>query len=92
MSERISLDRKEFEAFLVENQALVGRSEKLIEKIDSLQKINRNIEEELRATKEKLESIQADLNTEVRQADDSLRQARATIARLLKETEKRISQ
>lgn len=90
MSERISLNRKEFEAFLAQNQALVERSEGLIQKIDGLQKINKDLEEELRAIKEKFESIETELNIEVRQGDETLRKARETIAHLLRESEEQI--
>jgi predicted nucleic acid-binding Zn-ribbon protein len=92
MSERISLNRKEFEAFLEENQALVERSEKLVRKIDSLLKENRDLEKESIDVKNRLESMEGDLNVEVRQGDDAIRKARNQIARLMKETENRISQ
>jgi predicted nucleic acid-binding Zn-ribbon protein len=91
MSERVTVDRKEFEAFLSDNQALLERSQKLIEKIDSLEKMDRQLREELKASKEKLESLEATANISKSQSDDALRRARETMARLARETEKRIS-
>ncbi|MGA3404454.1 MAG: hypothetical protein ABSD49_01835 [Candidatus Bathyarchaeia archaeon] len=91
MSERVTVDRKEFEAFLSDNQALLERSQKLIEKIDSLEKMDRQLREELKASKEKLESLEASVNISKSQSDESLRRARETMARLARETEKRIS-
>lgn len=89
--ERIPLDKAEFEAFLTENRALVERSLKLLERIDTLEKLNKELEEELKKTKEKLSSVEGELNADQRQASESLREARGTIARLLKETEKRVA-
>jgi len=91
MSERVTVDRKEFEAFLSDNQALLERSQKLIEKIDTLERMNRQLREELKASKEKLESLEATVNISKSQSDESLRRARETMARLVRETEKRIS-
>ena len=91
MSERVTVDRKEFEAFLSDNQALLERSQKLIEKIDALDKIVKQLRDELKTSKEKLDSLEATVNTSKSQSDESLRKARETMARLAKETEKRIS-
>jgi predicted nucleic acid-binding Zn-ribbon protein len=87
MPNRISLDKAEFEAFLTENRAFVERSEKLLQKIDNLEKSNGKLEEELKRTKEKLNSYE--VNT--RQTDNALRESRETIRRVLKETENRIA-
>jgi predicted nucleic acid-binding Zn-ribbon protein len=92
MSERVTLNRKEFESFLTENQALVERSQKLLEKIDALESMNKQLREELRTSKEKAESLEANLNVNMRQTDETLRKARDTMARLLRETEKRVSE
>ena len=91
MSERVTVDRKEFEAFLSDNQALLERSQKLIERIDALEKINRQLRDELKTSKEKLESLEATVNVSKSRSDESLRRARETMARLASETEKRIS-
>ncbi|HUO41779.1 MAG TPA: hypothetical protein VMU35_02305 [Methylomirabilota bacterium] len=91
MSERVTVDRKEFEAFLSDNQALLERSQKLIEKIDSLEKIVSQLRNELKISKEKLDSLEAVVNTSKSQSDETLRRARETMARLARETEKRIS-
>ncbi|MGA3295855.1 MAG: hypothetical protein ABSD41_00220 [Candidatus Bathyarchaeia archaeon] len=92
MSERVTISRKEFEAFLSENQALVERSQKLAETIDTLERLNKQLRGELQTSKEKLESMEANLNVSTRQTDETLRKARDTMARLLRETEKRVSE
>jgi DNA anti-recombination protein RmuC len=91
MPDRIPLDRAEFEAFLAENRALVERSLKLLERIDTLEKLNKQLEEELKKTKERLSTVETELNAGQHQASESLREARDTIGRLLKETEKRVT-
>ena len=91
MSERVTVDRKEFEAFLSDNQALLERSQKLIEKIDGLERTVKQLRDELKVSKDKLDSLEATVNTSKGQSDESLRKARETMARLAKETEKRIS-
>ena len=91
MSERVTVDRKEFEAFLSDNQALLERSQKLIEKIDGLERTVNQLRDELKVSKDKLDSLEAAVNTSKGQSDESLRKARETMARLAKETEKRIS-
>jgi len=88
MSERVTVDRKEFEAFLTDNQALLERSQKLIERIAALEKTNKQLQIELEASKEKLESLEAAMNASKSQSDESLRRARETMARLAKESEK----
>jgi len=92
MSERVTINRKEFEAFVSENQALVERSQKLVETIDTLERLNKQLRDELQISKEKLESMEANLNVSTRQTDDTLRKARDTMARLLRDTEKRVSE
>jgi predicted nucleic acid-binding Zn-ribbon protein len=92
MSERVTISRKEFEAFLSENQALVERSQKLVETIDTLERLNRQLRDELQTSKEKLDSMEANLNIGMRQTDETIRKARDTMARLLRETEKRVSE
>jgi len=91
MSERVTINRKEFEAFLTENQALIERSQKLVEKIDTLERLNRQLRDELQTSKEKIETMEANVNTSTRQTDEMLRNARETMARLMRDTEKRIT-
>ena len=91
MSERVTVDRKEFEAFLSDNQALLERSQRLIEKIDGLERTVKQLRDELKVSKDKLDSLESTVNTSKGQSDESLRKARETMARLAKETEKRIS-
>jgi predicted nucleic acid-binding Zn-ribbon protein len=92
MSERVTVNRKEFDAFLAENQAIVERTQKLIEKIDSLNAANKQLRDELQASKEKQDSAQVDLNVSVRQTDETIRSAREKMARLISETDRRISE
>ncbi len=92
MSERVTVNRKEFEAFLAENQAIAERTQKLIEKIDSLTATNKQLRDELEALKEKQGSAQVDLNVSMRQTDETLRKAREKMARLISETDSRISE
>ena len=91
MSERVTVDRKEFEAFLSDNQALLERSQKLLERIDALERMNKQLRDDLKASNERLSSLEATVNAGKSQSDESLRRARETMARLAKETEKRIS-
>jgi len=91
MSERVTVDRKEFEAFLSDNQALLERSQRLIEKIDGLERTVKQLRDELKMSKDQLDSLEATVNTSKGQSDESLRKAREIMARLAKETEKRIS-
>ena len=91
MSDRISLSRSEFEAFLVENQALVKRAEELVAKIDTLEKANIELEKELKVAVERLKSAETELKVDTRQGDEAIRKARETITRLMTESDRRIS-
>jgi predicted nucleic acid-binding Zn-ribbon protein len=91
MSERITVDRKEFEAFLVDNQSLMDRCQQLVKRIDEVEKVNKQLQEDLQASKAKVESLEANLGAGSRQMDDSLRKTRETITRLIRETDKRVS-
>ena len=88
MSERVTVDRKEFEAFLSDNQALLERSHELIERIDCLEKMNKQLRDDLKTTKETLESLGEGMNISKGESDQSLRKARETMARLVRESEK----
>lgn len=90
-SELVTVDRKEFEGFLSDHQALVESSQKLVERIDVLEKVNKQLRDDLKTTKEKfsiLWFLDATMNTSKSQTDESLRKARETTARLVKESEK----
>ena len=92
MSERITLNRKEFEAFLAENQTLLERSEKLLQTIAALERTNNQLRQELQAAKESLTTLKADLDGENRQEDEGLRRARertSSVLHLLNEAGKR---
>ena len=89
MPDRISIDRKEFQAFVAENQELVQRYQKLL---DNLSSLNKDLEKKLRFAEQKLNSVEQKVGPEVQQGDELLRKARAGIARLLEETERHLSQ
>ena len=92
LSERITLNRKEFEAFLAENQKLLERSESLIQTIAALETTNNQLRQELQAAKESLNTLKAELNGENREGDEGLRMARertSNTLRLLSEAGKR---
>ena len=86
------MDRKEFEAFLEENQTLLERSEKMVQTIEALEKTNQQLRQELQAAQENLKTLKANLDGENPQADDALRRARertSTVLKLLDEVGKR---
>jgi len=91
MSDMITVERKEFEDFLAENQKLLDRSRVLVSKIDELENGNKQLRDELQATKAKLQFIESNMARNTRQGEESLRKARETMSRLAKEAEKRIS-
>ncbi len=88
---RVSIDRQEFDAFLVENQHLVERLEKLLQKVDALKSLNKSLEERLRAMEQKTALTQEKGTTDLRGADETLRMSRPIMARLLGETDRRLS-
>ena len=90
MSERITVDRKEFAAFLADNQSLMDRCQQLVKRIDELEKANKQLHDEIQASNAKVESLEANMGASSRQVDDSLRKTRETIARLIRETDKRV--
>jgi predicted nucleic acid-binding Zn-ribbon protein len=90
MPDRITLDRKEFESFLADNQALVDNSQKLVKKIDELEKANRQLGDELQAARAKVESMQSNFASSAREADDTVRKARETMTRIIQEADKRL--
>ena len=91
MSDMITVERKEFEGFLAENQKLLDRSRVLVSKIDELENENRQLRDELQATRARLGSLESGMADNSRQADESLRKAREIMSRLAKEADKRIS-
>jgi predicted nucleic acid-binding Zn-ribbon protein len=91
MPDRITLDRKEFETFLQDNQKLVENSGQLMKKIEELEKTNRQLRDELQASRAKVDSMQSTMASSTREADDTIRKARETMARIIQETEKRLS-
>lgn len=92
MSARISLDRQEFQAFLAQNQELLGRYEKLVDQLDGLRKLNKDLDEKLRQAEQKLDQIEHKMGVDVQQADETLRKARDAMARLIQETDRRLSE
>ena len=91
MSDRVAVERKEFEGFLAENQKLLDRCQALMGKIDQLKNENEQLRDELQATKARLGAIESNAVRFTRQGDESLRKARETISRLAKEADKRTS-
>ena len=87
MSDRVTVERKEFESFLAENQKLIERSQGLMSTIDRLEKENKQLREELEATRSRHQVLESS----ARQSDDSLKRARSNIARLIEEADKRIT-
>jgi predicted nucleic acid-binding Zn-ribbon protein len=84
MSDRVSVDRKEFQAFVAENQELVKRYQELLDKLNSLREINKDLQENLDLAERRLDSLEKKAGVEVQAGDDRLRKARATMARLEK--------
>jgi len=91
MSDRVTVERKDFEGFLAENQKLLDRSQSLLTRIDQLESENKQLRDELQATRARLESIESDMADNARQADEALRKARETMTRVAREADKRIS-
>jgi len=90
MSDRVTVERKEFESFLAENQKLIERSQALMSTIDRLEKDNKQLRDELQVSMARLRAIESNM-ADMRQSDDALKKARNNIARLIEETDKRIS-
>jgi len=90
MSERVTIQRKEFESFLAENQKLIDRSQALMSTVDRLEKENKQLRDELEVSRAKLRALESNVAA-MQQSDDALRKARNEIARLIEETDKRVS-
>jgi len=90
MSDRVTVERKEFENFLAENQKLIDRSQALMSTIDRLEKDNKQLRDELQVAKTRLQALESNMSV-ARESDDALKKARREIARLIEETDKRIS-
>jgi predicted nucleic acid-binding Zn-ribbon protein len=90
MSDRVTVERKEFESFLAENQKLIDRSQALMSTIDRLEKDNKQLRDELEVARTRLRTLESNMAV-ARESDDALKKARKEIARLIDETDKRIS-
>lgn len=90
MSDRVTVERKEFEGFLAENQKLIDRSQALMSTIDRLEKNNKQLRDELEASRARLRTLESNI-ADMRQSDDALKKARANVTRLIEEADKRIS-
>ncbi|MGA8904241.1 MAG: hypothetical protein WB661_04455 [Candidatus Bathyarchaeia archaeon] len=66
------------------------RSQELIEKIDTLKKLNKRLRDRL-SVKEEMESSGAKLNASMCRPDSSLRNARENMAQVMKVMEKYVS-
>jgi hypothetical protein len=80
----------EGEAGAITTEKDFERSQELIEKIDSLKKLNKQLRDRL-SVKEKTESSEANLNASMSRPDSSLRNARENMAHVMKVTEKYVS-
>ena len=92
MPNRVSVDRQEFQAFLAENQELVERYQKVLDKLGSLRMLNTELEEKLRRADQRLGLLEQKAGVAVEQGDEILRKARTTMARLMEETERHLSE
>lgn len=92
MSDRVSVDRKEFHAFVAENHELVKRYQELLDKLNSLRELNKDLQEKLDLAERRLDSLEKKVGVEVQAGDNRLRKARATMARLEKENERHLSE
>jgi len=90
MSDRVTVERKEFESFLSENQKLIDRSQVLMNTIDRLEKDNKQLRDELEVSRAKLRALESNM-ADMRQSDDALKKARNNLSKLIEETDKRIS-
>jgi len=86
-SDRVSVDRKEFEAFIEENQQLVERYEKMVEKVAELTKLKEDLEGKLKAL-EKSNANEREAGTV--EADEILRRKRAVVERLIREIDRQV--
>jgi len=90
MSDRVTVERKEFESFLAENQKLIDRSQALMNTVDRLEKDNKQLRDELEVTRARLRALESNM-ADAHESDDVLKKARKDLARLIEETDKRIS-
>jgi O-antigen/teichoic acid export membrane protein len=91
VSERIAVDQREFEGFLADNRVLLDRCQKLVGRVDELEVENRKLGGELGESKRKVESVEVGVRGSMRETSEALRRVRETVARLNRETDKRIS-
>jgi len=91
LSERISVSTKELQGFLADNQQLMERYEKMLNRLTVLDRVNKELEEKQRQTEAKLKLIEQRSEGDIQKADETLRKARATIARLIRETDLRLT-
>ena len=90
MSDRVSLERKEFESFLAENQKLIDRSQALIGTIDRLENDNKELRAEVEASRARVRALETNM-ANMRQSDDVLKKATGNVARLIEEADRRLS-
>jgi hypothetical protein len=78
------------EAGVITTEEDFERSQELIEKIDTLKKLNKRLHDRL-SVSEKMEPSEANLNAGVSRPDSSLRNARENMAQVMKIMEKYVS-
>jgi succinate dehydrogenase/fumarate reductase flavoprotein subunit len=80
----------EREAGVTTTEEDFGRSQELIEKMDTLKKLNKQLRDRL-SVKEKMDSPEANLNASMCRPDSSLHDARENMTRVMKVMEKYVS-
>jgi cell division septum initiation protein DivIVA len=81
-SERVSVNRHEFEAFVSENQDLVERYGKLLDKVRELTQRSKELEERLRV-------LEQETSAATEEGDRFFAEATARMRRLMQEADRR---
>jgi predicted nucleic acid-binding Zn-ribbon protein len=89
MSDKVTVERKDFEGFMAENQKLLDRSQVLMNRIEQLENENKQLRDELQAAKTTLGAMESNMARSARQGDELLRKAREAMSRLGQEADKR---
>ena len=87
MSARITVEKREFESFIAENQKLMDRSHVLMATVAKLEKENLQLRQELDDSKARLRSFESNAS----QIDDSVRKVKDSISRMIAEIDKRMT-
>jgi hypothetical protein len=71
-SERVTVDQREFRAFLADNQALIDHCQKLIGRVDELENECQKLNSQLEESRAKLDSAEARVRENMRQTGEDL--------------------